>query len=132
MAEFPGKLAIFRQKAASLREAARGGSPENLKTQGGVFWKFSISGGVFWLYPPPCRPLVLRAFIYFAICQKARLFIKVIVMSGKTTKINISENLSSVQYVKYTRNASNSVIEFVFLIPNKKYLQFVAKVSWQM
>ena len=38
MAEFPGKLAIFRQKAASLREAARGGgggSPENLKTQGG-------------------------------------------------------------------------------------------------
>ena len=29
------KMAEFRQKAASLREAARGGSPENLKTQGG-------------------------------------------------------------------------------------------------
>ena len=60
MAEFPGKLAIFRLKAASLREAARGGgSPENLKTQGGVFWKFSISGGGGILaIPPPCRPLI--------------------------------------------------------------------------
>ena len=37
MAEFRGKLAIFWQKAASLSEAARGGgSPENLKTQGGI------------------------------------------------------------------------------------------------
>ena len=54
MAEFPGKLAIFWQKAASLREAARGGvSPENLKTQGGGFWKFSISGGYFGYTPPP-------------------------------------------------------------------------------
>ena len=56
MAEFPGKLAIFRQKAASLREAARGGgSPENLKSQGGggYFGNFRSQGGVFWLYPPP-------------------------------------------------------------------------------
>ena len=47
MAEFPGKLAIFWQKAASLREAARGGvSPENLKTQGGgYFGNFRSQGG---------------------------------------------------------------------------------------
>ena len=51
MAEFPGKLAIFWQK-----RPRGGGSPENLKTQGGVFWKFSISGGVFWLYPPLVDP----------------------------------------------------------------------------
>ena len=58
MAEFPGKLAIFRQKAASLREAARGGgSPESLKNQGGYFGNFrSQGGGLFWLYPPLPTP----------------------------------------------------------------------------
>ena len=51
MAEFPGKLAIFGQKAASLREAVRWeGSPENLKTQGGILEIFDLRG-VFWLYP---------------------------------------------------------------------------------
>ena len=58
MAEFPGKLAIFRQKAASLREAARGGgSPEDLKTQGGgYFGNFRSQGGYFGYTPPLPTP----------------------------------------------------------------------------
>ena len=61
MAEFPGKLAIFRQKAASLREAARGGgSPENLKNQGGgYFGNFRSQGGGGILAIPPLPTPVL-------------------------------------------------------------------------
>ena len=50
MAEFPGKLAIFRQKAASLREAAR---------VGGLLKISELRGGYFG-YTPPCRPPVLH------------------------------------------------------------------------
>ena len=57
MAEFPGKLAIFRQKAASLREAARGGSPENIKTQGGgILEIFDLRGGGILAIPPLADP----------------------------------------------------------------------------
>ena len=48
------KMAEFREKAASLREAARGGSPENLKTQGGgILEIFDLRGGYFGYTPPP-------------------------------------------------------------------------------
>ena len=56
MAEFPAKLAIFGinlpKNAASLHEAARGGSPENLKTQGGILEIFDLRGGYFGYTPP--------------------------------------------------------------------------------
>ena len=46
-------MAEFRQKAASLREAARGGgSPENLKTQGGgILEIFDLRGGILAIPP---------------------------------------------------------------------------------
>ena len=54
MAEFRGKLAIFWQKRPRFaKPRGGGGSPENLKTQGGLFWKFSISGGGIFAIPPP-------------------------------------------------------------------------------
>ena len=58
MAEFPGKLAIFRQKAASLREAARGGGLLKISKLrgGGYFGNFRSQEGVFSLYPPLPTP----------------------------------------------------------------------------
>ena len=50
------KMAEFREKAASLREAARGGSPENLKTQEGLFGNFRSQGGYFGYTPPLLTP----------------------------------------------------------------------------
>ena len=54
------KMAEFRQKAASLREAARGGgggSPENLKTQGGgILEIFDLRGGGILAIPPLVDP----------------------------------------------------------------------------
>ena len=48
------KMAEFREKAASLREAARGGGLLKIsKLRGGYFGNFRSQGGVFWLYPPP-------------------------------------------------------------------------------
>ena len=52
MAEFPGKLAIFRQKAASLREAARGG---------GLLKISKLRGGYFGYTPPPLPTPVLNS-----------------------------------------------------------------------
>ena len=57
MAEFPGKLAIFWQKAASLREAARGGCLLKIsKLRGGYFGNFRSQGGYFGYTPPLLTP----------------------------------------------------------------------------
>ena len=57
MAEFPGKLANFRQKAASLREAARGGGLLKIsKLRGGILEIFDLRGGYFGYTPPLADP----------------------------------------------------------------------------
>ena len=55
MAEFPGKLAIFRQKAASLREAATGGGLLKISKLrgGGILEIFDLRGGGYFGYTPP-------------------------------------------------------------------------------